>query len=198
MSTTTPAVRRPRADAVRNREKVIAAAAEVFAEQGTDAALEEIARRAEVGIGTLYRHFPTRAALVEQVYRDGVSRLAAQARELVATLPADEALTAWVLAFAEYAGRKRDNAAALRAALGEDSTAVFAESRAQLTEAANLVFDTARDAGVIRADVDAWDAVRTVSGVCMAGNDANDPEASGRMLRIVLDGLRYGAGQTPA
>lgn len=194
MSTTTPAARRPRADALRNREKVLTAAAEVFAEQGTDAALEEVARRAGVGIGTLYRHFPTRAALVEHVYRDGVTRLAAQARELVDTLPADEALNAWVLAFADYAGRKRDNAAALRAALGEDSAAVFAESRAQMTEAANLVFDTARAAGVIRPDVDAWDAVRTVSGVCQAGNDANDPEASRRMLRIVLDGLRFGAG----
>lgn len=198
MSTTTPAARRPRADALRNREKVLTAAAEVFAEQGTDAALEEVARRAGVGIGTLYRHFPTRAALVEHVYRDGVTRLAEQARELVATLPAEEALEAWVLAFADYAGRKRDNAAALRAALGEDSAAVFAESRAQMTEAANLVFDTARAAGVIRPDVDAWDAVRTVGGVCQAGNDAQDPEASRRMLRIVLDGLRFGAGSGPA
>ncbi len=200
MSTTTPAARRPRADALRNREKVLAAAAEVFAEQGTEASLEEVARRAGVGVGTLYRHFPTRAALVEHVYRDGVARLAAQARELVETRPIEEALTAWVLALAEYAGRKRDNAAALRAALGDDSAAVFADSRAQLTEAANLVFDRARAAGVIRPDLDAWDAVRTVSGVCMAGNDANDPEASRRMLRIVLDGLRVGAGTagTPA
>ena len=138
MSTTTPAARRPRADALRNREKVLAAAAEVFAEQGTDASLEEVARRAGVGVGTLYRHFPTRAALVEHVYRDGVARLAAQARELVETRPVEEALTAWVLAFADYAGRKRDNAAALRAALGDDSAAVFADSRAQLTEAADM------------------------------------------------------------
>jgi AcrR family transcriptional regulator len=193
---TTPAARRPRADALRNREKVLAAAAEVFAEQGTDAALEEVARRAGVGIGTLYRHFPTRAALVEHVYRDGVARLAAQARELLDTRPIEDAVNEWVLAFADYAGRKRDTAAALRAALGDDSALVFSESRVVLTDAANLIFDRAREAGVIRGDVDPWDALRTVSGVCMAGNDARDPEASRRMLRIVLDGLRFGAGST--
>lgn len=190
---TAPAPRRLRADAARNRERVLEAAADVFSESGTDGSLEEIARRAGVGIGTLYRHFPTRGALVEQVYRDGVAALCATAPELLARLPAEQAIEEWVLGFAAYAGRKRGTAAALRAALGEGSASVFSDAHAQLDAAARLLFDAARDAGAIRGDVQPLDVLRTVSGVCMVGADGADPEATRRMLRIVLDGLRFGA-----
>jgi AcrR family transcriptional regulator len=188
-----PAARPLRADAARNRAKVVAAAADVFAAGGTDASLEEIARRAGVGVGTLYRHFPTRAALVEEVYRGGVEALCSRAPELLATLPPDEAIEQWVLGFSAYVGRKRGTAAALRAALGDDSAPVFAEAHGRLQAAAHLLFDAARDAGTIRGDVEPMDVLRTVSGVCVAGAEVQDPEASRRMLRIVLDGLRYRA-----
>ncbi|MCV2395469.1 TetR/AcrR family transcriptional regulator [Actinotalea sp. M2MS4P-6] len=185
--------RKLRADAARNREKVITAAADVFAEGGTDASLEEIARRAGVGVGTLYRHFPTRAALIEEVYRGGVTALCARAPELLATLPPDEALEEWVLGFQAYVGRKRGTATALRAALGDESTAVFADTHEQLRQASRMLFDAAHAAGKIRGDVDPMEVMRTVSGVCSAGADAKDPAAGLRMLRLVLDGLRYGA-----
>ncbi len=105
----------------------------------------------------------------------------------------EQAIEEWVLGFAEYAGRKRDTAAALRAAMGDDAATVFADSREQLYDAARVLFDAARDAGTIRDDVDPVDVLRTVVGVCSAGNDARDPEATLRMLRIVLDGVRFGA-----
>lgn len=182
-----------RADAARNRDKVLAAATAVFADSGTEASLEEVARRAGVGIGTLYRHFPTRGALIEHVYRENVERLCTAVPELLGRLPADQAIEEWVLSFAEYAGRKRDTVAALRAALGVDSESVFADTRIQLRAAVNQLFAAGRDAGVIRDDVQPIDVLHTVVGVCSAGNDVPDAEATRRMLRIVLDGLRYGA-----
>ena len=165
--------------------------------QGTDASLEEVARRAGVGVGTLYRHFPTRAALVEHVYRDGVERLAAQARDAVERLPAQEALEEWVLSFADYAGRKRDNAAALRAALGDDSPRLRRQPGPDHRGRQPRLRQRPRRRGHPPRRR-RRDAVRTVSGVCMAGNDTKDPEASRRMLRIVLDGLRFGAGSSAA
>lgn len=189
--------RRLRADAARNRDKVIAAATDVFGESGTDASLEEVARRAGVGIGTLYRHFPTRAALIEQVYREGMTRLCATVPDLLDRLPVEQAIEQWVLSFAEYAGRKRDTAAALRSALGDDSESVFSDTRAQLRAAADLLFRAASDAGAIRSDVQPMDVLHTVVGVCSANPNARDPEATKRMLRIVLDGLRYGSTPTP-
>jgi len=185
--------RRLRADAARNRERVLAAATDVFSESGTDASLEEVARRAGVGIGTLYRHFPTRAVLIEQVYREGVTRLCAAVPELLGRLSVEQAIEAWVLSFAEYAGRKRDTAAALRSALGDDSESVFSDTRTQLRAAADQLFTAASDAGVIRGDVEPMDVLHAVVGVCSANPSAQDPEATKRMLRIVLDGLRYGA-----
>lgn len=183
--------RRLRADAARNRESILAAATDLFAEAGTDASLEEVARRAGVGIGTLYRHFPTRAALIEQVYREGVTRLCATAGDLLERLPVEQAIEEWVLSFAEYAGRKRDTAAALRSALGDDSENVFSDTRAELTATADRLFNAAHEAGVIRGDVKPMDVLHAVVGVCSANPSAKDPEATKRMLRIVLDGLRY-------
>lgn len=185
--------RRLRADAARNRERVLTAATDVFGESGTDASLEEVARRAGVGIGTLYRHFPTRAALIEQVYREGVTRLCASVPDLLGRLPVEQAIEEWVLSFAEYAGRKRDTAAALRSALGDDSESVFSDTRTQLRAAADQLFTAATDAGVIRDDVEPMDVLHTVVGVCSANPSSRDPEATTRMLRIVLDGLRYQA-----
>ncbi len=188
-----------RADAVRNRTKILAAAAATFAESGTDASLEEIARRADVGIGTLYRHFPTRAALIEHVYRSRVDELCATAPELLEHLAPLRALEEWVLSFTAYVGQKRGMVAALRAALGEEPTTVFTDTHDKLSAATTLLLDAARREGAIRGDIEPMDLLRAVSGVCMAGADSGqgDPaekaEQTRRMLGLVLDGLRYGA-----
>ena len=119
-----------RADAPRNREKLLAAAVELFAERGTEGSLEEVAKRAGVGIGTLYRHFPTRDALVEAAYRNEVAQLRAAADELLAELPPDEALEAFMRRFIEYGTAKRGMRDALQSIAG-GGPALFAETRAR-------------------------------------------------------------------
>jgi len=180
-----------RADAARNRQKVLDAAEEVFGEQGTEGSLEEIARRAGVGVGTLYRHFPTRVDLIEQVYRSSVGELCAAAPRLAATLPPGQALEAWLLSFVTYVGRKRGMAAALRGALGDDASQVFADVHARLESTGDELLFAAQREGTIRTDVGTMDVLRAVSGVCSAA--ADDPDKTTRVLRLVLDGLRYGA-----
>lgn len=188
-----------RADAVRNRTRILDAAADMFAESGTEASLEEIARRADVGIGTLYRHFPTRASLIEQVYRSRVDELCETAEALLATLPPLEALEEWVLSFTTYVGQKRGMVAALRAALGDEPTTVFSDTHDKLSDATTLLLDAARRDGVIRKDIAPMDLLRAVSGICTAGAGTGPGDASEkarqtkRMLGLVLDGLRYGA-----
>ena len=191
-----------RADAARNRTKILAAAAAAFAESGTDASLEEIARAADVGIGTLYRHFPTRAALIEQVYRSHVDELCATAPALLERFAPLHALEEWVLSFTTYVGHKRGMVAALRAALGEEPTEIFTDTHDKLSAATTLLLDAARREGAIRGDIEPMDLLRAVGGVCMAGADAGHggpaerAEQTRRMLGLVLDGLRYGAGAT--
>jgi AcrR family transcriptional regulator len=188
-----------RADAVRNRRRILDAAADTFAESGTEASLEEVARRADVGIGTLYRHFPTRASLIEHVYRSRVDELCETAQALLATLPPLEALEEWVLSFTIYVGQKRGMVAALRAALGDEPTTVFSDTQDKLSDATTLLFDAARRDGVIRKDIAPMVLLRAVSGVCMAGagigqgDPADRAEQTKSMLNLVLDGLRYGA-----
>src|SRR3954462_10788190 len=123
-----------RADARRNRDKLLAAAVELFGLEGTDVSLEAIAKRAGVGIGTLYRHFPTRESLVEAVYRNEVAQVSAAAEELLAEHPADAALAEWMKRFAAYMVAKRGMADALQSVVQSNSE-LFAESRAQLNGA---------------------------------------------------------------
>ncbi|WP_426592854.1 TetR/AcrR family transcriptional regulator [Cellulomonas sp. McL0617] len=182
-----------RADAARNRDKILETAAEVFGDEGTDASLEEIARRAGVGVGTLYRHFPSRTVLVEQVYRHSVAELCDEVPHLAATLPPGDALETWLMGFVTYVGRKRGLATALRGALGDDASVVFADVHAQLKSAGDVLLVAAQDAGVVRTDVETMDVLRAVSGVCSATADAADPEKTRRVLRLLLDGLRYGS-----
>ncbi|GEL93979.1 TetR/AcrR family transcriptional regulator [Cellulomonas composti] len=182
-----------RADAARNRRKVLDAATELFDEQGTDASLEEVARRAGVGVGTLYRHFPTRLALIEAVYRASVDQFVARADELSATRPAGEALDEWVMGFVGYVVRKKGMASALKAGLGPDAAQVMGESRAKLEGAAARLLTAAAEAGSIRSDLEPADLMRAVSGVCMAGVESGDRERTQRVLRLVLDGLRWTA-----
>lgn len=194
MSTVT---RQPRADAVRNREKLQHAAIEEFAEHGQDCPLEAIATRAGVGIGTLYRHFPSRDALIVATYQNEVDALCAAAPELLAALPADEALLAWTDRFSDYLATKRAMGDALRSAVASDSP-LFAETRQRLNEALRLLLGAGAKAGVLRADAQPEDVMRVVSAIWDLPDGPTWREDVRRMLGLVLDGLRYGAAGSPS
>ena len=171
-----------RADARRNFDALIAAARAVFAEQGTDASLEDIARRAGVGIGTLYRNFPTRQDLFERVYIGEVEDLCAVARDVADRQPWD-ALSTWLRRFIDYIATKR----ALMQALSTGSP-VFSACRAEMYAAGIPLFERARDAGEVRADLEFDDLVRMLSGLTSA--TFADDEQRERVFRIALDGVR--------
>jgi AcrR family transcriptional regulator len=183
-----PLLARPkRADARRNYEKVLAAAREAFAEGGESTALEEIARRAGVGIGTLYRNFPNRQALVEALYVDEVEDVCRSAAELDGAEPW-EALSGWFERLIGYLATKRVLAAELLDYLGPDAS-LFKTCRASLYEAGEPLLRRAQDAGAVRPDVTIADVIQLVVGVGKI--PAMDPADTERILRIALDGLRY-------
>jgi AcrR family transcriptional regulator len=176
-------VRRPqRADARRNFDALLAAARDAFAENGTDASLEDIARRANVGIGTLYRNFPTRQDLFTSVYVGGVEELCQGARELL-ELPPWEAFAAWLERFTGYVATKL----AMKEALNKDSE-MFSACRAAMFDASLPLFTRAQEAGEIRADVGFDDVLRMISGI-VASSYVDDAQRD-RMLAVALDGLR--------
>ena len=181
-----------RKDAQRNREKLLAAAVELFAERGTDGSLEEVAKRAGVGIGTLYRHFPTRDALVEAAYRNEVAQLRAAADELLAELPPDRALEAWVRRFVEYGTAKRGMRDALQSIAGAGSD-LFADTRGQVTEAVAVLLRAGAEAGTLRSDVEAEDVLRAMGAIWLVADGDDWAEDAHRVLRLVMDGLRYRA-----
>jgi AcrR family transcriptional regulator len=183
-----PILTRPkRADARRNYEKVLAAAREAFAEGGESTALEEIARRAGVGIGTLYRHFPNRQALLEALYVDEVEEVCRSAGELDGLDPW-EALNSWFERFIAYVATKRALAAELGNYLDHDAP-LFQVSRAALFEAGEPLLQRAQDAGVVRPDVRIGEVIQMVVG--LAKIPAGEPGQVEHILRIALDGLRY-------
>jgi AcrR family transcriptional regulator len=180
-----------RADAQRNYARLLAAASAAFLEHGADdVSLEEIARRAGVGIGTLYRHFPTRQALLEAVFQDQVEALRARADELLASDSPGEAFAAWLRALVAFGSTKRSLTAAMVATLGKDSEVMSAGSKV-IRDSAEALLAHAQEAGVVRTDVNSTDVVRLVHGVSMVSEHApTDPGQAGRMLELVLDGLR--------
>jgi AcrR family transcriptional regulator len=183
-----PLIRRPkRADARRNYEKLIAAARGAFAEHGTSASLEEIARRAGVGIGTLYRHFPTRQDLLEAVYVEEVEEVCRSADELV-DLPPWEALARWLHRVAAYVGRKQALAEELWNYLDRDAE-VFRGCRTALFAAGEPLLDRAQRAGAVRPDANFEDILAIVGGI--GKNPTTPPDQIERILDIALDGLRY-------
>ena len=188
------AARRPmRADARRNYQRLVAAAATAFAEHGTDASMDDIARRAGVGPGTLYRHFPTRHALLEAVYRDQVEALCARAYELGDTLPPGEALAAWLRAVAGYVTTKRGLAEALMSGPGERQPEVFAAGKQAMREAGAALVGRAQAAGEVRGDVDVADLLKLGHAIALAAEHAPDgPDQADRLLALVMDGLRQG------
>jgi AcrR family transcriptional regulator len=181
-----------RADARVNREKLVAAARALFTDKGTSAPLEEVAERAGVGIATLYRHFPTRQALLEAVYVDEVEAMA-QAAANLAELPPWDALTQWLHQYLGFAATKR----ALNEALMEtdpDST-VLLSCRLAIAGAGTELVERAQRAGVVRADTNFVDVVRMVGAIAMVPTE--DPEQQKRLLELALDGLRYHAPTIP-
>lgn len=182
----TPA-RPKRADARRNHEKVLAAARESFAEGGESTSLEEIARRAGVGIGTLYRHFPTRQALLEALYLDEVEEVCRSAQELVDGDPW-EALTTWFQRFIRYMATKQALAHDLANYFGQDA-ALFQTCRACLFAAGEPLLRRAQEAGVVRADVTIAQVMQMV--IAIAKTPSGAPGETEHLVGIVLDGLRY-------
>ncbi|WP_158862249.1 TetR/AcrR family transcriptional regulator [Leifsonia sp. AG29] len=175
-------VRPQRADARRNFDALLAAAREAFAADGTGASLEDIARRAGVGIGTLYRNFPTRDALVEAVYVDEVDAVVRAAHEAEALEPW-EAVTAWLARFVVYIGTKR----ALLEGLNKESP-VLLSCRTSLYDAGAPLLRRAQEAGELRADATIGDVIRMVSGI--AGVAFDDDAQRDRVIAMAIDGLR--------
>jgi AcrR family transcriptional regulator len=181
-----------RADARRNRDALLVAAAAQFAERGAEAPLEEIARQAGVGIGTLYRHFPTRDALIADVYRREVDLLCGGVDDLLATLPADEALAEWMRRFVGYVATKRGLAVALKSMVNDNSK-LFVQSRTNINESMARLVHAAVEAGLVRADADPEDVLRGMSGFCLFSEQAGWQEQAQRLVALLVDGLRFGA-----
>jgi AcrR family transcriptional regulator len=189
MSTTTKPLR---ADAQRNRETLLAAASELFAESGTEVPLESVAVRAGLGIATLYRNFPTRDALVEAAYRNEVAHITAAAMELLAEYPPDIALERWTERYVEYAAAKRGMSGALRAII-ESGNDIYADTRDQLLAAFAMLLQAGVEAGTLRPDIDAEDVFRATGSVFLIPQEEGWREQAARLLRLIVDGLRYGA-----
>jgi AcrR family transcriptional regulator len=184
------AERPKRADARRNQERLIVAAREVFADAGVGAAMEAIARKAGVGVGTLYRNFPQRIDLVEAVYSTDVAELSEAAKTAVATLEPWPAVVTFFDAFVRYARTKRTLLGELQQAF-EKNPALRSHSREVIDAAFDLVINRGKEAGVIRDDVDGSDVTQLVSPVCT--NPAIPTERVERLMAMILDGLRYPA-----
>src|SRR5271170_7249774 len=187
------AVRKPRADAVRNRERVLEAAKAVFSAGGSDASLEAVARAAGVGIGTLYRHFPTREALFEAVYRREVQQLADLAEQLKQEAQPIDALRHWMRSIVEFVATKKGMSAALALAAYKNSE-LFSYSFDRLTRAVGGLLDRAVAAGEIRADISPEDLIRTLVGMCYMHDQPGWQTSVLRLVDVFIDGLRIRAG----
>jgi AcrR family transcriptional regulator len=182
------AARRPRADGLRNRERVLEAAKAVFSAGGPDASLEAVARGAGVGIGTLYRHFPTREALFEAVYRREVQHLADLAEQLKVDATPAEALRRWMRSNVEFVATKRGMSAALALA-AHGSSELSAYSFDRLTRAVGDLLDRAVAAGEIRADISSEDLLRALVGMCYMHDKPGWQASVLRLVDVFVDGL---------
>lgn len=184
-----PKVRKPRADSLRNRDLLLTAAKTAFTESGAEVPLEEVARRAGVGIGTLYRHFPTREALVAAVYAREIGQLATSADALLARRSAGDALEAWLNLLIDYMATKRVVAPALRADPGEGSK-LYASSGATILPTLERLTDAARAAGDIRSDIGFEDILRMMSGLSLGYEQPGWDAGARRLLNVMMAGLR--------
>ncbi|HET9732625.1 MAG TPA: helix-turn-helix domain-containing protein [Acidimicrobiales bacterium] len=176
-----------RADAQRNYDRLIDAARKVFADEGGNASMEAIAKRAGVGVGTLYRHFPKRIDVVEAVWRDDLDALVGAPEQGMSDLEPWDALEAWLRAYVDYARAKRVFLTELREAF-EKQPDLKLVTRERLFEAAGRVLNRAQEAGVARTDLDAEDLMQLVSPMCTSPTFT--AEQAERLLPVILDGLR--------
>ncbi len=184
-----------RADAQRNRELLLAAAAAAFArEDASQVTLESVAKAAGVGIGTLYRNFPSREALVDAAYRSELARLCDSVPGLFAAMPADKAMRTWMDLFIEYMTTKKGMSDALRMVIASGGNP-FAESRSRLLAAFSALLAAGAADGTLRADLDPADLLASMSGVSLVAATAAQREQAGRLLDLLMDGLRYGAAR---
>ena len=181
-----------RADAARNREKLLQTAIAAFTEEGVDVPLESIAARAGVGVGTLYRHFPSRNALVQAIYRLEVQRLCESPAALLADNPPDVALQEWMNRFIQYAATKRGMSEALSSAVAS-GLPLFANTRSQMLAALGTLIDAAIADGTIRPDADVEVVLRAMGGMWQMSDGPQWRDQARRLVALVMDGLRYGA-----
>jgi len=187
-------VRPMRADASRNRERLLEVAAEAFARDGVDTSLEDIARVAGVGVGTLYRHFPSRDTLLEAVFRRNIDQLRDAATELLETRTPDDALAEWMRRFVAYVASKKGLASHLKSVVSADSD-LFAYSHETMHASMRMLVEAAAGSGAIRDDVDPADLLRALSGVCLMADQPGWQDQACRISGLLLDGLRYRADQ---
>ncbi len=187
-----PGTKPLRADARRNRERLLDVAVRAFSQDGPDVTLDAIAKEAGVGIGTLYRHFPTREALIEAAYRNELAKLCDAAAELADAMPPDVAMRTWMDRFVDYLATKRGMADALRAVIASGANP-YAHSRDRLLGAIGTLLDAGGRAGTLRRDVAAEDVLTGVNGICLAAGEPAQREQAGRLLDLLMDGLRHKA-----
>lgn len=181
--------RKPRSDAQRNRERILEVAKEAFTRFGADASLDDIARHAGIGAGTLYRHFPSRAELLKAVYRTEIEKLAAAERTFAETLPPVEALRAWLLLFVEAIATRQVIAAALSTLVG-DPKKEFEASYGRMREAVRSLVRRAIRSGDIRRDLDPMDLLRALIGVAHVATSPDWQQSAYRLVDILIAGSR--------
>jgi AcrR family transcriptional regulator len=184
-----PARRKPRADAQRNRERVLEVSKQAFTRYGASASLDDIAKEAGVGAGTLYRHFPTRDALIEAVYRTEVEKLAAAEGKFAESLPPLEALRAWMKLFVDYVEAKHIIAPALNTYAGGPSK-LYETSKTQISGAINALVKRAIQSGDIRKDLEPFDLLRALIGVASVASSPDWPQSAKRLVDILITGSR--------
>ena len=181
--------RKPRADAQRNRERILEVAKEAFTRSGANASLDEIARQSGVGAGTLYRHFPTRDALLEAVYRTEVEKVAAAEKKFGEAMPPIEALRAWMMLCVDYIATKKIIAQALNAMVGGHSKVIEA-SYAQTQAAIRALVKRAIESGEMRRDIDAVDLLKALVGVAFMSASPDWQQSARRLVDILIAGSR--------
>ena len=184
-----PAKRKPRTDALRNRARILEVAKGAFTRHGAATSLDDIAKQAGVGAGTLYRHFPTRDALIEAVYRSEVEKLAGAARGFIAVMSPIEALRAWLLLFVDYVAAKHIIAPALNSVAGGPSR-LYEGSRSLVQGAIEELVKRAKKSGDVRRDIDASDLLRAVIGVSYVGSGGDWQQSARRLVDILIAGSR--------
>jgi AcrR family transcriptional regulator len=184
-----PVPRKPRTDALRNRERILEAAKDAFTRLGADASLDDIAKQAGVGAGTLYRHFPARDALIEAVYRSEVEKLAAAEHKFAETMPPVDALRTWMLLFVDHIAAKQIIAPALNSVVGGPSK-LFEGSRDLIQGAIDALVKRAIKSGDIRSDLDPFDLLRALIGVSHVASGPGWQQSARRLVDILITGSR--------